>query len=107
MRVGQGSAFRHVRHIIDHHLSRTALRVPEKQRFAPGMRVALHPAVKWTLLALACMVSVPASAATREDLARACEAVGRSGAIFIGQPQPPVSIHLSFADRVEPAGEKW
>ena len=71
------------------------------------MPVAVHLVVKWPSLVLACAIAVPAGAATPEDVAHACEAVGHADAIFIGQPQPPVSIKVSFEDRIEPARQKW
>jgi hypothetical protein len=71
------------------------------------MAVAVSSILKWSSLLLMCAIAVPASAVTREDVAHACEAVHDADAIFIGTPQPPVLINVSFEDRIEPARQKW
>jgi hypothetical protein len=71
------------------------------------MAVAVSLIVKCSSLLLICGIAVPASAATREEVAHACEAVHHSDAIFIGTPQPPVPMNVSFEDRIEPARQKW
>ena len=59
------------------------------------------------LLVLVFASAISASAATPEDVAQACESLHRADAIFVGRPQTPTSINVSFEHLIEPARQKW
>jgi hypothetical protein len=63
--------------------------------------------VKWLPLVFMCAIADPVSAATLEEIAHACASVHAAQAIFIGRPQPPTSINVSFEHKIEPARQKW
>src|SRR5687767_12950760 len=54
-----------------------------------------------------CVIATPAAAATPDDASQACEALNHAQAIFVGRPQPPTTVNVSFEHKIEPARQKW